>query len=287
MRIVFAFCFVFVAQWGIAQQNRNINSITRIYSEDGYLQMTIAYEPACTCKTYTEFYSDGKIFAKRTFKLTEKGEYIDGDDITYYHDGSIKIYKFWKNTVPDGRAYTNYENGKLEHEEFYVDKYKSGTWKYYNKKGELIKELVYEPRKTSWNSKKEDVTMRYYADGKLSYSEVYDNGKKIQSTKKGGEVLLVGKAPETTDGKQLFVLKCSACHSEDKDGFGPALKDVTKKRNNEWLFMMIKNGQKLVDEGDKDAVALYNKWRKMKHPNMEKLSNKQIQAIIDYLKTMK
>jgi antitoxin component YwqK of YwqJK toxin-antitoxin module len=276
-----------MALWSVAQQNKNIYSTTRIYSEEGYLQMIIAYDPVCTCKTYTEYYSDGKVFAKRTFKLTEKGEYIDGEDLTYYHDGSIKIYKFWKNTIPEGRSYTNYENGKLEHEEFYDGKYKTGTWRYYNKKGELIRENIYEPGKTHWNSKKEDVTIKYYVDGKFSYSELYADGKKIQSTKKGGEALLVGKAPETTDGKQLFALKCSACHAAVKDGFGPALKDVTKKRNNEWLFMMIKNGAKLVEGGDKDAVELYNTWRKMKHPNMEKLSNKQVQAIIDYLKTMK
>jgi antitoxin component YwqK of YwqJK toxin-antitoxin module/cytochrome c551/c552 len=270
----------------IAQKNKNIYSTTRVYTEDGKLQMLIAYDPKCSCRTYTEYYHDGKVYAHRTFKVTEKGEYIDGDDVTYYPDGSIKIYKSWKNAIPDARAYSKYEDGQLEHEEFYTGKYKSGIWKYYNKKGELVKELVYEPGKTLWNSKKENYTAKYYSTGSVAYTEVYKDGKKISSTEKGSRVV-VSKGTNIVDGKALFTLKCAACHAADKDGFGPALGGVTTKRNREWLYLMIRNGMKLVDQGDKDAVALYNTWRKIKHPNMEKLSNKQIQAIIDHLKTMK
>ena len=287
MRKLLSVCIlIFVAQVLAAQQNKNLHSTTRVYTEDGKLQMLIAYDPKCACRTYTEYYHDGKVYAHRTFKVTDRGEYIDGEDVTYYPDGSIKIYKTWKNSLPDGKAYSKHDNGQLEHEEYYNVKFKTGTWKYYNKKGELVRELVYEPGKTLWNSKKENYTAKYYSTGALVYAEVYKDGKKISSTEKGS-LKAVSKETELLDGPKLFAMKCSACHSSDKDGYGPALKGVAAKRSKDWLFLMIRNGMKLVDEGDKTAVALYNKWGKKKHPNMEKLSNKQVQLLIDYLKGLK
>ena len=280
------FLIVLLAPVIKAQKNKNMFSTTKVYTEDGKLQMLIAYDPKCSCRTYTEYYHDGKVYAHRTFTVTDKGEYIDGEDITYYPDGSIKIYKSWKNSLPDGKHYSKYENGQVEHEEFYSGKYKSGTWKYYNKKGELVKELVYEPGKTLWNTKKENYTAKYYSTGSLVYSEVYKEGKKISSTEKSSQSL-ASKGTNISDGKALFALKCAACHAADKDGYGPALKGVADRRKSNWLYLMIKNGMQLVEDGDKDAVELYNKWQKRKHPNMEKLSNEQISAIITYIKTMK
>src|SRR5690606_29736341 len=124
-------------------------------NEQGKVQMQIYYNPACDCKVYTEHYNDGKLYAKRTFKLFDKGEMIDGEDITYFYDGSIKIYRNWKDALPVGRFYYKHDNGKLEHEEFYEGKYKSGTWKYYDPFGRLIREQIYTPQKTLWNSKKD------------------------------------------------------------------------------------------------------------------------------------
>ena len=225
----------------------------------------------------------GKKLARRTFRVVEKGEFIEGEDLSWYHDGSVKAYKLWKAAVPEGRAYGNHPNGKLAYEEFYKEQYKAGTWRYYDQKGVRIREFIYPVRSNKWDSKKEDVTRRYYAAGKLLYTEEWKAGKLVRSDGKKTVVKAVPKT-ELTDGKELFRLKCAACHAKDKDGYGPALKDVVKKRNKDWLYMMIRNGMKLVEAGDKDAVALYNHWGKKKHLNMEYLSNKQVQAIIDYLK---
>ena len=288
MRFVFTVSLLIICEILYGQQNKNVYSSTKVFNEEGKLQMLIAYDPACSCRTYTEYYADGKIFAKRSFKVTDKSEYVDGEDISYFPDGSIKQYKLWKNSFPEGRAYSNYEHGKTEHEEFYEGKYKVGTWKYYSKTGDLIKEKIYEPGKTLWNAKKESVTINFYSGGKLAYKEVHESGKKIQTLVKDSSFLQsFQQQPPLLDGKKLFELKCSVCHSADKDGYGPALNGVAKRRSSSWLFLMVKNGMQLIEEGDKDAVSLYEKWRKIKHPNFEKLSNKQIESIVNHIKTMK
>src|SRR5690606_5294572 len=92
-------------------------------------------------------------------------------DITYFYDGSIKIYRNWKDALPVGRFYYKHDNGKLEHEEFYEGKYKSGTWKYYDPFGRLIREQIYTPQKTLWNSKKDVAVYKYYRNGVLYKTE--------------------------------------------------------------------------------------------------------------------
>lgn len=283
--LLFIFCLlVEVELW--AQQG--MSKSTSVYSEDGKLQMLISYNPSCNCRTYTEYYPDGKVFAKRTFKVVDKkGEFIDGEDVTYFNDGSIKQFKLWKNALPEGRAYTNHDNGKLASEAFYDGKYKVGSWRYFDPNGNLLKEQLYEGKNNAWNSKKDDVITKYYKDGKLHYTEVLKAGKLAATDKKEDKLSSATAAAtlaDVQDGKKLFAMKCAACHAFDKDGYGPSLKDVTKKRSAAWLHRMITNGMKLVEEGDKDALALYNQYNKKKHLNMEYLSKQQVQALIDYLK---
>lgn len=264
-----------------SQVKKNIPSSTKIYDEAGNLQMIISYSPSCECRTYTEFYTDGKIFAKRVFKVAERKEFIDGEDINYYHDGSIKDYRLWKNALPV-KAYSNHDNGKLEHEEFYDGKYKSGTWRYYDYKGDLVKEVIYQPGKTLWDSKKDFATVKKYANGKLVSSSAMRDGMLPVSKKDNVKPVALN---EIRDGKALFALRCTACHAADKDGFGPALKGIAHKRSNNWLSRMISDGAQLLAEGDPDAILLYKKWGRKHKP--ERLDEGQVQALIDYLKTMK
>jgi antitoxin component YwqK of YwqJK toxin-antitoxin module len=287
MRLILILCLACLWLQIYAQSKKNLFTSTKVYNEEGKLQMLITYDPSCSCRVYTEYYANGNLFAKRTFKITEKSEYIDGEDVTYHPDGTIKNYKLWKNAFPEGRAYGNFDNGKPEYEEFYEHKFKAGIWKYYNPNGDLVKEKIYEPNKTSWNSKKETATIRYYSGKKIAYTEVFQEGKKIQSQIRDSGLVSTLRQKLPVDGKSLFSLKCAACHAPDKDGFGPALNGVAKNRSTAWLFLMIQNGYRLVLEGDKDALVLYEKWRKFNHPNFEKLSNQQIEALIGYLKTMK
>ena len=285
IRAVVVFILMFFTGVGQAQKlNLHIPSTTKIYNEEGKVQMLISYNPACACKVYSEFYNDGKLYAQRTFKLLEKGEVVDGEDVTYFRDGSIKIYKLWKDALPVGRFYFNHDDGKLEHEEFYEGKYKSGTWKYYDAFGRLIREQIYEPDKTLWNSKKDYATYKYYTNGVLTRTEKITNGIKTVGGKKLTASPAAGPVITTKDGKELFRLKCSVCHAPEKNGYGPALVNFHKNRTNAWLLKWIKNAQQLLDAEDKDALELYKLWGNKKHPIQEKLNKEQIQAIIHYLK---
>ncbi|MBS1782493.1 MAG: c-type cytochrome [Bacteroidetes bacterium] len=264
---------------------QNVSKTTNVFNEEGKLQMLIAYNPSCRCRTYTEFYPDGKVYAKRTFTVTDKGEFIDGEDLTYHPDGSIKIFKLWKNAFPEGRAFATYENGKTEYEEFFKDKLKVGTWRYFNEAGDLTKEKLFEGTHNSWNSKKDSYILKTYKGGKIISTEVFTAGSLSKSDRKEATNTLVHNPYSgISDGKKLFDLKCKACHSMDNDGYGPALKDVGLRRTNGWLIQMIADGNKLVASGDKEAVLLFEKYGGKKHISNENLTKQQIQSIIDYLK---
>ncbi|GHA56961.1 c-type cytochrome [Pontibacter akesuensis] len=102
-------------------------------------------------------------------------------------------------------------------------------------------------------------------------------------------LLLLGapaaKAQDAVAGKAIFEGNCAACHSMDADVVGPALKDAHKRRGDEWLVKFIKNSQEMVQAGDKDAVALYEKFNKVPMPAFaSSLSDEDITNVIAYIK---
>jgi cytochrome c oxidase cbb3-type subunit III len=102
-------------------------------------------------------------------------------------------------------------------------------------------------------------------------------------------LLLMAGAPavaqDAVQGKKLFDGNCAACHSMDADIVGPALKDVHERRGDEWLHKFIKNSQELIQSGDKDAVAIYEQYKKMPMPAFDgSLSDADIDHVIAYIK---
>ncbi|QCR22207.1 c-type cytochrome [Pontibacter sp. SGAir0037] len=92
-------------------------------------------------------------------------------------------------------------------------------------------------------------------------------------------------AQDAVAGEKIFESNCTACHSIDADIVGPALKDVHKRRGDEWITKFIKNSQELVKAGDKDAVALFEKFKKVPMPSFgSTLSDEEISHVIAYLK---
>ena len=101
-------------------------------------------------------------------------------------------------------------------------------------------------------------------------------------------LLLMGTTAQAQDavaGKAIFEGNCTACHSIEADVVGPALKDAHKRRGDEWLVKFIKNSQALVQAGDKDAVALFEKFNKVPMPVFEgSLSDEDIANVIAFIK---
>ena len=91
-------------------------------------------------------------------------------------------------------------------------------------------------------------------------------------------------AKAAPDGKALFMSNCAACHNPLKDATGPALKNMDKSfPNKEWGYKWVHNSQSLVLAGDKDAVAIFNKFNKIAMTAFPQLSNEDIDAILKYV----
>lgn len=89
------------------------------------------------------------------------------------------------------------------------------------------------------------------------------------------------------EGEKLFKANCTSCHDMANKMTGPALKDVTTRRTDEWLLKWIRNNEKLRASGDKDAIAVFNENNKIVMNNFESLSEDQVKTIISYFKEWK
>jgi antitoxin component YwqK of YwqJK toxin-antitoxin module len=260
----------------------------KIYYKSGKLEVEKKYNKDCNCDRMTEYYESGKIRSTKTY--LHNGYFntqLDGEDIRYFENGTIQIYYFWKDGSPTGRIYCNFDDGKLYYENFYANKFKTGTWKYYNKDGTLKEELVFQENKTPGDSDKDYATDKFYFNNKLAYAIELVAGRKTNLKildKESYDKLIASEPPV---GQKLFMQNCATCHSPDYDVVGPKMNGVANNRTTEWLIKMITNGDDLIKGGDKDAVQLFNKWNNIKHPSFEILSNEEVTAIIDYLRTLK
>ncbi len=90
------------------------------------------------------------------------------------------------------------------------------------------------------------------------------------------------------DGKTLFQSNCASCHNPLKAATGPALQNIDKSfPSKEWGYKWIHNSQALVAAGDKDAVAIFEKYNKIAMTAFPQLSNEEIDAILTYVDEFK
>lgn len=265
-----------------AQEDRTL------YYPTGTVQLVSKFDPACHCDRETGYYQSGKVHYEMRYVYLEDGDTKpDGEDITYFENGAVMIYYFWKDGAPDGRIYCNDVNNKLSYENYYANKFKTGTWKYYNGDGSLRREMIFEPGKTLWNSDSDYALNKFYLDGKLVYTETLVAGYKTNTTISNKALYDRLMAAEPPLGQKLFNQNCALCHSANTDLVGPKLAGVAKTRRKAWLAQMISDGEALMKSGDKDAQALYKKWNNVRHPKFERLSKEDVQAIIGYLQTFR
>ncbi len=84
------------------------------------------------------------------------------------------------------------------------------------------------------------------------------------------------------DGATLFKQNCAACHKLGTRLVGPNLIGVTERRDEDWLLRFIKSSQTMIQEGDADAVAIYEEFGQMVM-NDQNLSDDEIRAILAYI----
>lgn len=91
--------------------------------------------------------------------------------------------------------------------------------------------------------------------------------------------------PPLEEGKAIFTARCASCHNVNKDLTGPALKGVDERRSIDWIVSFVKSSQSLVKAGDKDAVALFEKFNKIPMPDHPDLTDENIKNVVAYIKS--
>ncbi len=102
-----------------------------------------------------------------------------------------------------------------------------------------------------------------------------------------GETASIATDTLTIDqGRSLFALHCSACHSFRQEGIGPQLGGLTKLVSPDWILNFIKNPQAFIDTGDQRALELYDRFHTIM-PGFAHLPDQNIEEIIAFLHTQK
>jgi protein SCO1/2 len=84
-------------------------------------------------------------------------------------------------------------------------------------------------------------------------------------------------------GQYFFSTRCAACHSVGQgDKIGPDLIGVTSVRDPKWLTRFIMMPDKMLEEKDPIATALFEQYKKVLMPNL-RMGDQDTAAIIDYL----
>ena len=85
-----------------------------------------------------------------------------------------------------------------------------------------------------------------------------------------------------SQGEELFKGNCTACHKINERLVGPALRDVTERREIDWLLTYVKNPQKMISNGDPIAVELYEEYQVVM--TSFPFSDDQILSLLSYIK---
>ncbi|WMJ73656.1 cytochrome c [Cytophagaceae bacterium ABcell3] len=91
-------------------------------------------------------------------------------------------------------------------------------------------------------------------------------------------------AQDLANGQKIFDTRCKSCHKIGGGDFvGPDLKDVHTNRKEEWLIQFIQSPASLIEAGDEEAVALYEKFNKVMMPDHKDLDDESVKDLIAYI----
>lgn len=95
--------------------------------------------------------------------------------------------------------------------------------------------------------------------------------------------LMPAAAQDVAAGQQIWDANCVACHAINDKVVGPALKDVTKRRSQDWLIKWIRNSQAMIKSGDPIAVQLAQEYNGQVMNAYENLSDDEIKSVLAYI----
>lgn len=84
-------------------------------------------------------------------------------------------------------------------------------------------------------------------------------------------------------GKQLFDVKCVACHKFDEKLVGPPLSGVTKRRKPEWIMNMMLNPDQMIKENE-TAKALFAQY--LVPMTFQNVTQDDSRAILEYFRSL-
>ena len=95
-------------------------------------------------------------------------------------------------------------------------------------------------------------------------------------------------APEMSavekQGEGLFKSNCASCHKPAQRLVGPALAGIAEKyaADKDYLYAWVRNSQKLINEGEPRAVAIYTEYNEQVMQAFPTLTDEEIDAILAY-----
>lgn len=84
-----------------------------------------------------------------------------------------------------------------------------------------------------------------------------------------------------SNGAKIFKSKCSSCHKMDEDYVGPAMRDVTERREPEYVMNMILNPDEMVKKHPEAYKMLAEYMTPMPQQNVNR---EQARAILEYFR---
>jgi hypothetical protein len=91
--------------------------------------------------------------------------------------------------------------------------------------------------------------------------------------------------PPLDEGKSIFMSRCAACHNINKVLTGPALAGIHDRRSIEWIVSFVRSSSTMIAKGDKDAIALFEKFNKIPMPDHSDLSEESVKSIVEFIKS--
>lgn len=93
------------------------------------------------------------------------------------------------------------------------------------------------------------------------------------------------KGVPAKDGRYLFARHCAACHTIGHgDKIGPDLLGVADVRDRAWLARQIATPEKVLEDKDPVATALFKQYKEVQMPNL-RLNEDEVVQLIDFLKS--